>query len=77
MHKKIANQISVCLERAEQCRGAADFESDERIREQLLSLAEQWQQVAESYKFLENREALLLHHSSPEVEESVKDFPPE
>ena len=76
MVQKLADQITACLARAEQCRHAADFESDERVREQLLRLAGQWQEVAESYRFFESLTA-LLHQTTPEDEKLPKDFPPE
>ena len=76
MVQKLADQIRACRARAEQCRDVADFEPDERVREQLLRLAEQWQEVAESYRFIESLEP-LLHQTMPEDEKLPKDFPPE
>jgi hypothetical protein len=77
--QELGDQIRTCLERAEQCREAAASEADERIRQQLLDLEQQWQQVAESYQRIESLERLLLDRRSmpPEVEMLPKDFPPE
>jgi dsDNA-specific endonuclease/ATPase MutS2 len=78
MLQELGNQISACLERADQCREAAASEADERIRQQLLDLEQQWQQVAESYQRVESLERLLLNRSlPPEVDMLPKDFPPE
>lgn len=66
MVQKLTDQIRACRARAEH----------ERVREQLLSLAEQWQEVAESYRFIESLEP-LLHQTMPEDEKLPKDFPPE
>jgi hypothetical protein len=48
-------------------------------RQQLLDLEQQWQQVVESYQFIESLERLLLDQRPlpPEVEMLPKDFPPE
>jgi outer membrane protein TolC len=77
--QQLGDRISACLERAEQCREAAASEIDERVRQQLLDLEQQWQQVAESYQFIESLERLLLDQRAlpPEVEMLPKDFPPE
>ena len=79
MLQQLGDRISACLERAEQCRGAAASEIDERVRQQLLDLEQQWQQVAESYQFIESLERFLLDQRSlpPEVEMLPKDYPPE
>jgi hypothetical protein len=81
MLQELGEHISACLERAEQCREAAASEPDERVRQQLLDLEQQWQHVAESYQSIESLEGFLLdqHHHSlpPEVEMLPKDFPPE
>jgi hypothetical protein len=50
MVQEFGEQISACLERADQCRDAAASEADERVRQQLLDLEHKWQQVAESYQ---------------------------
>jgi hypothetical protein len=75
MLQQLGDRISACLERAEQCREAAASEIDER----LLDLEQQWQQVAESYQFIESLERLLLDQRPlpPEVEMLPKDYPPE
>jgi hypothetical protein len=65
MVQKLADQIRACRARAEH----------DRVREQLLSLAEQWQEVVESYRFIESLEP-LLHQTMPEDEKLPKDFPP-
>jgi hypothetical protein len=77
--QELGDQISACLERADQCREAAATETDDRVRRQLLDLEQQWQQVAESYQRIESLERLLLDRRSlpPEVEMLPKDFPPE
>jgi hypothetical protein len=49
MLQGIRDKISACLERAEQCREAAASETDGRVRQQLLNLEQQWQDVARSY----------------------------
>jgi hypothetical protein len=78
MLQELGDQISACLERADQCREAAATETDDRVRRQLLDLEQQWQQVAESYQRIESLERLLLDRSlPPEVEMLPKDFPPE
>ena len=79
MLQQLGDRISVCLERAEQCKEAAASEIDERVRQQLLDLEQQWQQVVESYQFIESRERLLLDQRAlpPEVEMLPKDYPPE
>jgi len=78
MVQEFGEQISACLERADQCRDAAASEADERVRQQLLDLEQKWQQVAESYQRFESLELLLLDRSlPPEVEKLPKDFPPE
>ena len=60
MLQQLDDRISVCLERAEQCNEAAASEIDERVRQQLLDLEQQWQQVVESYQFIESLGHLLL-----------------
>jgi hypothetical protein len=81
MLQEFGDQISACLERAEQCREAAASETDDRVRHQLLDLEQQWQHVAKSYEFIETVERFLLDRHSytlpPEVEMLPKDFPPE
>ena len=79
MLQQLGDRISACLERAEQCREAAASEIDERVRQQLLDLEQQWQQLAESYQFIEGRERLLLDQRAlpPEIAMLPKDFPPE
>jgi hypothetical protein len=81
MLQELGDQISACLERAEQCREAAASETDDRVRRQLLDLEQQWQHVAKSYEFIETLERFLLdrhsHTLPPEVEMLPKDFPPE
>jgi TolA-binding protein len=74
--QQLGDRISACLERAEQCREAAASEVDERVRQQLLDLEQQWQQVAENYQFMES---LLLDQRAlpPEIDMLPKDFPPE
>jgi hypothetical protein len=78
MVQEFGEQISACLERADQCREAAASEADERVRQQLLDLEQEWQQVAESYQRIESLELVLLDRSlPPEVDKLPKDFPPE
>jgi hypothetical protein len=79
MFQNLGDQISACLERADRCREAAASEPDERIHEQWLKLEQQWQYVAESYRFMETLEQFLRasHGAPPEVEILPKDFPPE
>ena len=79
MLQQLGDRIKTCQERAEQCREAAASEIDERVRQQLLDLERQWQQVAESYRFIESLEGHLLDQRAllPEVEMLPKDFPPE
>jgi hypothetical protein len=78
MVQEFGEQISACLERADQCREAAASEADERVRQQLLDLEREWQQVAESYQRIESLELVLLDRSlPPEVDKLPKDFPPE
>ena len=79
MLQQLGDRINMCLERAEQCREAAASEIDERVRHQLLDLEQQWQQVVESYQFIESLGPLLLDQRPlpPEVEMLPKDFPPE
>ena len=78
MVQEFGEQISACLERADQCREAAASEAGERVRQQLLDLEQEWQQVAESYQRIESLELVLLDRSlPPEVDKLPKDFPPE
>jgi hypothetical protein len=42
MLQNLRDKINACLERAEQCREAAASEPDERVRQQLLDLEQQW-----------------------------------
>ena len=71
--------LSACLERAKHCREAAASEIDERVRQQLLDLEQQWQEVGESYQAIESLERLLLDQRAlpPEIDMLPKDFPPE
>jgi len=73
------DRISTYQERAEQCREAAASEVDERVRQQLLDLEQHWQQLAESYQYVESLERLLLDQRPlpPEVDKLPKDYPPE
>lgn len=77
MFQNLCDKINACLERAEQCREAAASEVDERVRQQLLELEQQWQQVAESYQYVESLERLLLDQRPlpPEVEMLPKESP--
>jgi hypothetical protein len=79
MFQNLCDKINACLEQAERCREAAASEVDERVRQQLLELEQQWQQVAESYEFIESLERLLLDQRPlpPEVDMLPKDYPPE
>ena len=78
MLQQLGDRISTCQERAEQCREAAASEIDERVRQQLLDLEQQWQQVAENYQFIESLRLLLDQRAlPPEVDMLPKDFPPE
>ena len=79
MLQQLGDRISACLERAEQCREAAASEPDERVRQQLVDLEQQWQRVVESYQFIESFGRLLLDQRPlpPEVEMLPKDFPPD
>jgi hypothetical protein len=79
MLEQLGDRISACLERAEQCREAAASEPDERVRQQLVDLEQQWQRVVETYQFIESFGRLLLDQRPlpPEVEMLPKDFPPE
>lgn len=63
MVQKLADQIRACRARAEQCKDAADFEPDERVREQFVSLAEQWQEVAELSVYRKSGGALTPDHA--------------
>jgi len=77
--QQLGDRISTCQERAEQCREAAASEVDERVRQQLLDLEQHWQQLAESYQYVESLERLLLDQRPPppEVDKLPKDYPPE
>ena len=76
MFQNLCDKINACLEQAERCREAAASEPDERVRQQFLYLEQQWQQVAESYQFIESLERLLLDRAlPPDVEKLPKDFP--
>jgi hypothetical protein len=79
MLQQLGDRIGACLERAEQCREAAASEIDERVRQLLLDVQQQWQQVAESYQAIESLERLLLDQRAlpPEIDMLPKDFPPE
>jgi hypothetical protein len=79
MLQNLRDKMSACLERAEQCREAAQSEPDERVRQQLLDLEQQWQDVVRSYEFIETLEQSLhaSHVLPPEVDKLPKDFPPE
>ena len=79
MLQQLGARISACLERAEHCGEAAASEIDERVRQQLLDLEQQWQEVAESYQAIESLERLLLDQRAlpPEIDMLPKDFPPE
>jgi hypothetical protein len=76
-HQQLSDRIRICLERVEQCKLAVEAEFDERVRRQLLDLAEQWEEVAEGYLFLRERETFLLHDTSPDTEDKAKELPPE
>jgi hypothetical protein len=79
MLQKLGDQISACLERAEQCREAAASDPDDRVRQQWLELEHQWQHVAESYRFIESLVVMDQrdHSVPPEVDKLPKDYPPE
>jgi hypothetical protein len=66
MLEPLGDRISACLEQAERCRQAAASEPDERVRQQLLYLEQQWQEVAESFQLIERLQ--LDHALPPEVE---------
>jgi hypothetical protein len=79
MLQNLCDKINACLERANQCREAADDEPDERVRQQLIDLEKQWQDLARSYEFIETLEQFLFASRAlpPEVDKLPKDFPPE
>ena len=78
MFQNLCDKINACLEQAERCRESAASEPEERVRQQFLYLEQQWQQVAESYQFIESLERLLLDRAlPPEVDKLPKDYPPE
>ena len=79
MLQRLGEYISACLQRAEECRTATASENDDRLRNQLLNLEQQWQHVAKSYEFIETLEQFLLasHALPPEVDKLPKDFPSE
>ena len=68
-----------CLDRAERCSEAASSAPDERVRQLLIDLEQEWNDVARSYEFIETLEQSLVasHHLPPEVDMLPKDFPPE
>jgi len=76
MLQNLTDKINACLEH---CREAADDEPDERVRQQLIDLEKQWQDLARSYEFIETLEQFLFASRAlpPEVDKLPKDYPPE
>jgi hypothetical protein len=79
MLQKLGDHIAACRERANTCIAAATTEKDERIRTQLLALAQQWEHVATTYEFVASLERFLLDQQKgtlpTEVEKLPKDEP--
>ena len=71
MLQKLGDHIQSCLHQAEQCKVAAASEPEDRVRSQLLSLEQQWQQhVAKSYEFIASLERYQQKNTLPnEVEQ--------
>lgn len=60
MLQKLGDHIAACRERANTCIAASTTETDERIRAQLLALAQQWEHVATTYEFVASLERFLI-----------------
>ena len=79
MLQKLGDHITACLERAEQCKGAAATATDPLLRSQLSDLELQWRHVAKSYEFIASLEQFLTsaHRETlpHEVERLPKDGP--
>jgi hypothetical protein len=79
MLQKLGDHIAACRERAKTCIAASTTEPDERIRIQLVKLAEQWEHVATTYEFVASLERFLLDQQKGtlpnEVEQLPKDEP--
>ena len=79
MLQKLGDHIAACRDRANICMAASTTETDERIRTQLLALAEQWEHVAKTYEFVASLERFLVDqqkHTLPvEVERLPKEPP--
>jgi len=79
MLQKLGDHIAACRDRANTCIAASTTEPDERIRIQLVKLAEQWEHVATTYEFVASLERFLLDQQKGtlpnEVEQLPKDEP--
>ena len=60
MLQKLGDHIAACRDRANTCIAASTTETDERIRTQLLELAQQWEHVASTYEFVASLERFLI-----------------
>ena len=78
MVQEFGEQISACLERADQCRDAAASEADERVRQQLQTWNRSGNRSPKAISVSRGSNVSLLDRSlPPEVEKLPKDFPPE
>ena len=60
MLQKLGDHIAACRDRANTCIAASTTETDERVRTQLLELAQQWEHVANTYEFIASLERFLI-----------------
>ena len=60
MLQKLADHINSCFARAREADARAETTADPQVRQDNLTLARQWRDVAERYQFIENLERFLL-----------------
>jgi hypothetical protein len=75
MLQKLGDHITACLERAEQCKGAAAAATDPLVSSQLSDLELQWRHVAKSYEFIASLEQFLLSAQKNALPHEVERLP--
>ena len=75
MLQKLGDHITACRDRANTCIAASTTETDERIRTQLVALAQQWEHVASTYEFVASLEGFLIHQQNNTLPTEVGKLP--
>ena len=77
MLQKLGDHIAACRDRANTCIAASTTETDARVHTQLLDLAQQWEHVAKTYKFIASLERFLIDQQNNALPTELGKLPKE